>query len=95
MVDWTATPGNSVGGVNQFLTPGNSLSFSSTSDFAVLNTVDTGADMLGLNGTVNSSVDGVQGRGSVYFYNPNGIVVGGSSVFNVGSLGSFYLADSW
>jgi len=85
VIDWTAT-GTVTNGVNEFLAPGNALTFSSGSDFAVLNNVSTGTDMLGLNGTVTSSVDGVQGRGSVYFYNPNGIVVGGSSVFNVGSL---------
>ena len=71
VINWNAT-GTVVGGVNQFLTPGNTLTFNGASNFAVLNRVSTGTNMLGLNGTVNG------GQGSIYFYNPNGIVVGGS-----------------
>ena len=79
VINWNST-GTVTNGVNQFLAPGNTLTFNGAGNFAVLNRVSTGTDMLGLNGTVNG------GQGSIYFYNPNGIVVGGSSIFNVGSL---------
>ncbi len=84
-IDWTAT-GAPVGGVRDFLPSGNVMAFSGQSDFAVLNRVTSGTDMIGLNGTITSTVNSVKG-GTVFFYNPNGIVVGNGASIDVGSLG--------
>ncbi|WP_118858209.1 filamentous hemagglutinin N-terminal domain-containing protein [Sphingomonas mesophila] len=79
VINWTVTA-PTVGGVRTFLPSGSTLNFTGPTNFAVLNRLDTGAGpSVGLNGTVN-------GAGSIYFYNPNGIVVGTGAAFNVGSL---------
>ena len=70
-----------------FQDAGSTATFSSTSNFAVLNNIDSAstARAIEMNGTVRARVGGLQ-RGSVYFYAPGGFVFGGGSNFNVGSL---------
>ena len=45
-----------------------------------------------MGGDVSSTINGQVG-GTVYFYSPNGIIIGGDASFNVGSLGLTTLAD--
>ena len=70
-----------------FQNAGTTATFTSTSNFAVLNNIDSASisRAIEMNGTVRARVGGLQ-RGSVYFYAPGGFVFGGGSIFNVGSL---------
>ena len=87
VINWTAT-GPSSGGSTTFQSAGTTATFYGTSNFAVLNRVSptVGTDTILMNGTINSLVNGRVG-GTVYFYSPNGIIIGDSARFNVGSLG--------
>jgi filamentous hemagglutinin family protein len=96
VIDWKAAATGS--GAIDFLPAGatatfqNDLYFTGTT-FTVLNRilpVDplTGAAVnqaIAFNGTVQSQINGVT-AGNVWFYSPNGIIAGPTSVFNVGSL---------
>jgi filamentous hemagglutinin family protein len=87
VINWTATDDPS-GGQIVFLPDGNSVTFSGATDFAVLNRVAPGTpgNAIYLGGTINSLVGDVTG-GTVFFYSPDGIVVGQNAFINVGSLG--------
>ncbi|WP_294120697.1 hypothetical protein [Sphingomonas sp.] len=87
VINWTTTNAPS-GGQIVFQPSGTTATFSGTSDFAVLNRVapGTAGNAIFMNGTINSLVGGNTG-GTVYFYSPNGIIIGANAVINVGSLG--------
>ncbi|MCY7339990.1 MAG: filamentous hemagglutinin N-terminal domain-containing protein, partial [Sphingomonas bacterium] len=87
VIDWTAT-GPSSGGLTTFQAINTTANFQGTANFAILNRVATtvSTDGIYLNGNINSTVNGLTG-GTVYFYSPNGIVVGQNAIINVGSLG--------
>ncbi len=82
LVDWTATD------ADVFLDEASTLSFESTGpQFTVLNRITP------VGGTTNPlAIDGVvsatwaNGQGNVWFYNPNGFVVGGLATFDVNGL---------
>jgi hypothetical protein len=66
---------------------------SNVNDYTVLNRIfprdAVGAPInqpVRFEGTVESRVQGVAGRGSLWFYSPTGIIVGNGAAFNVGSL---------
>lgn len=88
VIDWTPDD-NAVGnfGAIAFQDSGTTATFSSATDFAVLNRINVAdpSRIVALSGTTNSLVNGVTG-GSVFFYSPSGFVLTGTSVFNVGSL---------
>ena len=92
IIDWT--PSNApVGGVIDFLPAGNTLNFTGTGQYIVLNRFVSGAglpiaDQIAINGTVNSidfATSGGRG-GNIWFYNAGGILIGATGVINVGSL---------
>jgi len=92
IIDWT--PSNTpVGGVIDFLPTDNSLNFTGTGQYIVLNRFVSGAglpiaDQIAINGTVNSidfATSGGRG-GNIWFYNAGGILIGATGVINVGSL---------
>ena len=87
VINWTAT-GTPNGGQISFLPDGNSVTFSSGSDFAVLNRVNPGTsgNAIYLGGNISSFAGDFIG-GTVYFYSPDGIVIGQNASINVGSLG--------
>ena len=74
----------------EFLPGGNVATFqggAGITDYTVLNrVVPDGSRAISLNGTVLSKVDGGATGGKVWFYSPNGIVVGPNAVFDVGGL---------
>src|SRR5436190_7836435 len=88
VIDWTPDD-NAVGnfGVIAFQNSGTTATFSSASNFAVLNRVNVADSSRGvfMNGNINSLVNGQTG-GSVFFYSPSGFVIGANAVINVGSL---------
>jgi filamentous hemagglutinin family protein len=88
VIDWVPDDNavGNFGGIN-FQPSGTTATFSSSSDFAVLNRINV-ADpgrVVGMSGAINSLVNGNTG-GSIYFYSPSGFVIGSSAVINVGSL---------
>lgn len=92
IINWT--PSNApVSGVIDFLPAGNTLNFTGTGQYIVLNRFISGAglpisDQIAINGTVNSidfATSGGRG-GNIWFYNAGGILIGASGVINVGSL---------
>lgn len=92
IIDWT--PSNApVGGIIDFLPSGNTLTFTGTGQYIVLNRFVSGAglpiaDQIAINGTVNSidfATSGGRG-GNIWFYNAGGILIGATGVINVGSL---------
>lgn len=86
VINWEAT-GPSANGLTTFQAAGTTATFQGMSNFAVLNRVTPAAgNAIFMNGTINSLVNGQTG-GTVYFYSPTGIVIGGSARINVGSLG--------
>lgn len=93
IIDWTPDDTNGTGTID-FLPVGHTANFNSGSggDFTVLNRinpVDASGNpvtrLIGINGTVTSSISGSPG-GNVWFYTPGGFVVGSSAVFDVGGL---------
>ncbi len=96
VINWT--PNNRTGtGTIDFLPEGLRALFVGDADFTVLNRIIPldGNDvpiarMIALNGIVDSQINNPSGQpgrgGSVWFYSPGGILVGGTSVINVGSL---------
>ena len=88
VIDWTPTDNATNTTANiVFQNAGTTATFSSESNFAVLNNIDSASisRAIEMNGTVRARVGGLQ-RGSVYFYAPGGFVLGGGSAFSVGSL---------
>ncbi|WP_333605249.1 hypothetical protein [Novosphingobium sp.] len=96
LIDWTTSAPAS--GTTIFQPAGTTATFASSGfsavpgDYVVLNRV-TPVDALGaptnamiqFNGTVNSTLAGLPG-GKIWFYSPNGIIVGPTASFNVGGL---------
>jgi len=76
VINWTAN-GSPSGGQIEFLPDSNSVTFSSGSDFAVLNRVTPGTsgNAIYMGGNISSFAGDFTG-GTVYFYSPNGIVIG-------------------
>ena len=87
VINWTATD-TPTNGVIAFLPEGNSVTFSSGSDFAVLNRVTPGTagNAIFMGGSISSFAGDFVG-GTVFFYSPNGIVIGQNASINVGALG--------
>ncbi|EQB03099.1 beta strand repeat-containing protein, partial [Sphingobium sp. HDIP04] len=96
VIDWTPDDrGPASAGTIDFLPQGSTVTFSSFSDFTVLNRIlpldGNGlpvSRVIAFNGTVQSRIGGnppITG-GAVWFYSPGGIIAGANSVFNVGSL---------
>ncbi|WP_428682992.1 hypothetical protein [Sphingopyxis sp.] len=93
VINWTPTDTAPTGGAIDFLPIGNTLNFSGSGNYVVLNRFVNGGGgslsrQIALNGTVNSTVGAVSGSqgGSIWFYNAGGILIGNDSVINVGSL---------
>jgi filamentous hemagglutinin family protein len=95
IIDWTTTDPGGTGNV-VFQPGGTTATFSASSipgtDYTVLNRIvpvdGTGnptASTIQFNGTVNSTLFGATG-GNVWFYSPNGVIVGSTAQFNVGGL---------
>lgn len=91
VINWRPNDTSGTGSIN-FLPSGRRVLFSGDADFTVFNRIipvnGAGAPvarLIELNGQIDSLVAGQQG-GNVWFYSPGGILVGGTGVFNVGSL---------
>ncbi len=88
VIDWTPDD-NLVGnfGAIAFQNAGTTATFTSASDFAVLNRINVAdpSRLLFMDGAINSLVSGQTG-GSIYFYSPSGFVIGSNAIINVGSL---------
>jgi filamentous hemagglutinin family protein len=92
VINWAPTS-TATSGTIDFLPEGTTAEFTSSTltDYTVLNRIlPGGTATIGLNGTITSSVfDGSEGQtagGNVWFYTPNGFVVGPRAVINVGGL---------
>lgn len=95
VIDWSVTAAGT--GTTVFQTAGTTATFHEgisfpNPDYTVLNRIIPGTaaggpstDAIAFNGTVNSTLFGATG-GNVWFYSPNGIVVGATARFNVGGL---------
>ncbi len=82
IIDWTDAQ-------TDFLPSANFAEFSSfEGDFIVLNRVlaTDQTQAIQLNGRIDSFVNGVAGRGKIWFYSPSGILVGAGARIDVGSL---------
>jgi filamentous hemagglutinin family protein len=90
-INWSPSGQQQGGGALDFLPSGNTATFTSAqgiTDYTVLNRIvpDSGQPVA-LNGHVVSTLQGTSATGgNVWFYSPNGIIVGSSAVFDVGSL---------
>ena len=88
VINWSAT-GASSNGLVTFQNANAVAEFQGNGQFAVLNRVfptATGSAIM-LNGIITTSINGQNGGGTVFFYSPNGIVIGANAAINVGSLG--------
>src|SRR6185437_4550016 len=89
-INWTPTGQPNGNGNIDFLPAGNVATFQGTTnagDFTVLNRiVPSGAFPIELNGTVQSFLANNAVGGNIWFYSPNGILIGATAVFNVGGL---------
>ena len=85
-INWSPSGQQQGGGTLDFLPSGNTATFTSAqgiTDYTVLNRIvpDSGQP-IALNGHVVSTLQGTSTTGgNVWFYSPNGIVVGSSAVF--------------
>jgi filamentous hemagglutinin family protein len=89
VIDWTTFDTATNPGVPiNFQTAGTTATFSSASDFSVLNRIlpTDPSRPIQFNGTVLARVAAAAG-GTVYFYSPGGVIVGASAIFDVGNLG--------
>ena len=88
VINWTAT-NNPSGGQIVFQPDGTTATFSGASNFAVLNriTPGTAGNAIYMGGNINSLVGDVTRPATVFFYSPNGIVIGQNARIDVGSLG--------
>ncbi|SLK04913.1 beta strand repeat-containing protein [Novosphingobium mathurense] len=95
VIDWTTNDPGGTGNVI-FQTGGTTANFTdsgfSGTDYTVLNRIvpvdGTGnptSSTIQFDGTVNSTLAGATG-GNVWFYSPNGVIVGSTATFNVGGL---------
>lgn len=87
VINWTAT-NNPSGGTIVFQPDGTQANFFSGSDFAVLNRVTPGTagNAIYMGGNISALAGDFTG-GTIFFYSPNGIVIGQNASINVGSLG--------
>src|SRR6185437_157595 len=89
-INWTPTGQPNGNGNIDFLPAGNVATFQGTTnagDFTVINRiVPSGAFPIELNGTVQSFLANNAVGGNIWFYSPNGILIGATAVFNVGGL---------
>ncbi|GGD86662.1 hypothetical protein GCM10011515_02710 [Tsuneonella deserti] len=91
VITWTPDD-TATSGTIDFLPNGYSATFSSSNQsyYTVLNRIlPGGTATIGLNGTITSTVsngDGQSPGGNVWFYTPNGFVIGPSAVIQVGGL---------
>ena len=88
VINWSAT-GSATNGLVTFQQAGAVVEYQGNGNFAVLNRVfptATGSGIL-LNGSIMTSINGQNGGGTVFFYSPNGIVIGANAMIDVGSLG--------
>ena len=91
IVNWTppdGVPPTDVNGNWAFMPSGNTMDFSSTGNFAVLNRIIPSTDSslkVAIDGAVTSHV-GAETGGFVAFYTPNGLIIGPTAQFDVGSL---------
>lgn len=84
IVSWTV--GTPPPGPINFLPTGNTVTFSGTDNFIILNRVfNSGGNPIQFNGRVESQVNGAVG-GTVLFQNSGGIILGSTAVFDVGNL---------
>ncbi len=88
VINWTAT-GASNNGVITFQAAGTTAEFQGNNSFAVLNRIYPGVSgsSILLDGNIFTSVNGNSGGGTIFFYSPNGVVIGQHAVIDVGSLG--------
>jgi hypothetical protein len=93
VINWVPTDTAATGGDINVLPADSFWNFNGTGNYVVLNRFTNGAGgslsrQIAINGTVNSTVGAVSGSqgGSIWFYNAGGILIGNSSVINVGSL---------
>jgi len=89
-INWTPTGQPNGNGNIDFLPSGNVATFqgdTNAGDFTVLNRIiPNGAFPIELNGTVQSFLSNNATGGNIWFYSPNGILIGATAVFNVGGL---------
>jgi filamentous hemagglutinin family protein len=89
-INWNPTGTINQSGNIDFLPDGNTATFQGTAaagDYTVLNRVlPDGAYPIELDGTVNSLLSDASKGGRIWFYSPNGIVIGSTAAFDVGSL---------
>ncbi|HET9355857.1 MAG TPA: hypothetical protein VFO42_06805, partial [Sphingomicrobium sp.] len=90
VITWTPTDTATSTSPIVFQPGGTTANFVGGSNFAVLNRIiaTDQTRQIQFFGTVNSYIGAVGGNtgGSIYFYAPGGFLLGGGSVFNVGSL---------
>jgi Nidogen-like len=92
VINWTPTVQGAGTTAIDFLPANNSAEFvrDGTAGFTVLNRIipigDASNRSISLNGLITSSVNGTTGQGNVWFYTPNGLIVGATGVINVGGL---------
>lgn len=88
VINWSAT-GASTNGLVTFQQAGATATFQGNGQFAILNRVTPTASGSGIliNGNILTSINGQDGGGTVFFYSPNGVVIGANAAINVGSLG--------
>ncbi|MBB4615840.1 hypothetical protein [Novosphingobium taihuense] len=96
VINWTPTDTAATGGPIIFQTSGTTATFTNNpaanSDFAVLNRIIPSGSTrpIQFDGTVVSRLQSAAGGqvpgGTVFFYSPGGILIGASSVFDVGNL---------
>lgn len=96
VINWTPTDTAATGGPIIFQTSGTTATFTNNpaanSDFAVLNRIIPSGSTrpIQFDGTVVSRLQTAAGGqvpgGTVFFYSPGGILIGASSVFDVGNL---------
>jgi|GEM_PF-3809658 len=90
VINWTPTS-TATSGTIDFLPNLYSAAFSSgLADYTVLNRIlPGGSATIGLNGSITSTVSNGEGQspgGNVWFYTPNGFVIGKTGTINVGGL---------
>ena len=89
-INWTPSGRPNGNGNINFLPAGNIATFQGTTnagDYTVLNRIiPSGAFPIELDGTVQSLLANNATGGNIWFYSPNGILIGASAVFNVGGL---------
>jgi len=90
IINWTTSNPGTAGGQVTFLGAGQRLNFTSAlNDYTVLNRIFTPTidAAVRIDGTVTSNTLSGSGQGgNIWLYSPGGLIIGASSIFNVGSL---------